>query len=101
MRDGIRTISYDSGSYGTLRNQAIRSFPDTAYWATSAPLHEGDVLLMVDDDSRQGALRFAEQLGGPFLNLNPVPTDLKPHILCTAIDVEDPTASLDLALAVA
>src|SRR5690349_14255752 len=30
-------------------------------------LREADVLLMVDDESRQGALRFAEQLGGPFL----------------------------------
>jgi serine/threonine-protein kinase HipA len=30
-------------------------------------LREADILLMVDDESRQGALRFAEQLGGPFL----------------------------------
>jgi serine/threonine-protein kinase HipA len=35
----------------------------------SAPrsLAEIDYLLMVDDESRQGALRFAEQEGGPFL----------------------------------
>jgi serine/threonine-protein kinase HipA len=30
-------------------------------------LNEGDILLMVDDEARQGALRFAEQEGGPFL----------------------------------
>jgi serine/threonine-protein kinase HipA len=31
------------------------------------PLSEIDCLLGVDDETRQGALRFAEQLGGPFL----------------------------------
>ncbi len=30
-------------------------------------LNEGDILLMVDDEARQGALRFAERQGGPFL----------------------------------
>jgi serine/threonine-protein kinase HipA len=30
-------------------------------------LHEIDYLLLVDDEVRQGALRFAEQAGGPFL----------------------------------
>jgi serine/threonine-protein kinase HipA len=37
----------------------------------------------------------------PAYDLNPVPTDIKPRILTTAIDFEDGTASLDLALAVA
>ena len=31
------------------------------------PLNEIDCLLGVNDETRQGALRFAEQLGGPFL----------------------------------
>lgn len=31
-------------------------------------LYEADVLLMVDDEARQGALRFAETEGGPFLS---------------------------------
>ena len=31
-------------------------------------LHDSDYLLMVNDFSRQGALRFAEQKGGPFLS---------------------------------
>jgi serine/threonine-protein kinase HipA len=34
----------------------------------------------------------------PAYDLNPVPTDIKPRILTTAIDLEDTTASLKLAL---
>ena len=34
---------------------------------TPRALREIDYLLMVDDESRQGALRFAEQEAGPFL----------------------------------
>ena len=30
-------------------------------------LQEIDFLLLVDDEARQGALRFAEREGGPFL----------------------------------
>lgn len=37
----------------------------------------------------------------PAYDLNPVPVDVKPRILCTAINVEDATASVDLALSVA
>jgi serine/threonine-protein kinase HipA len=37
----------------------------------------------------------------PAYDLNPVPTDVKPRILSTAIDLEDGTASLELALGVA
>jgi serine/threonine-protein kinase HipA len=37
----------------------------------------------------------------PAYDLNPVPTDIKPRILTTAIDLEDATASLKLALEVA
>src|SRR5689334_16767590 len=33
----------------------------------------------------------------PAYDLNPVPTDLKPRVLSTAIDLEDGTASLKLA----
>lgn len=35
---------------------------------TPRTLHEIDYLLMVDDEARQGALRFAENRGGPFLS---------------------------------
>jgi serine/threonine-protein kinase HipA len=37
----------------------------------------------------------------PAYDLNPVPADIKPRILTTAIDLDDATASLDLALGVA
>jgi serine/threonine-protein kinase HipA len=35
---------------------------------TPRTLHEIDFLLLVDDEARQGALRFAERDGGPFLS---------------------------------
>jgi len=34
---------------------------------TPRTLQEIDYLLLVDDEARQGALRFAEREGGPFL----------------------------------
>jgi serine/threonine-protein kinase HipA len=37
----------------------------------------------------------------PAYDLNPVPTDIKPRVLTTAIDLEDGTASLETALEVA
>jgi serine/threonine-protein kinase HipA len=37
----------------------------------------------------------------PAYDLNPVPADIKPRVLVTAIDLEDRTASLDLAFEVA
>jgi serine/threonine-protein kinase HipA len=37
----------------------------------------------------------------PAYDLNPVPLDIKPHILSTSISIDDPTASIDLALSVA
>jgi len=37
----------------------------------------------------------------PAYDLNPVPVDIRPRVLATAIDIDDGTASLDLALSVA
>ncbi|MFZ7127848.1 MAG: type II toxin-antitoxin system HipA family toxin [Desulfobacterales bacterium] len=37
----------------------------------------------------------------PAYDLNPVPVDIKPRVLATAIDLDDNTASLDLAVSVA
>jgi serine/threonine-protein kinase HipA len=37
----------------------------------------------------------------PVYDVNPVPTDIKPRVLTTAIDLDSGTASLDLALSVA
>lgn len=57
-----------------------------------------------DDHLRNHGLLYAGSEGwrlSPAYDLNPVPTDIKPRILSTAIDEEDTTASLDLAFGVA
>ena len=56
-----------------------------------------------DDHLRNHGFLYERQLGwtlAPAYDLNPVPTDIKPRILSTAIDFEDNTASLELALSV-
>jgi serine/threonine-protein kinase HipA len=56
----------------------------------------------LDDHLRNHALLYEDQRGwrlSPAYDLNPVPADIKPRILATAISVDrDPTASLELAL---
>jgi serine/threonine-protein kinase HipA len=57
-----------------------------------------------DDHLRNHGFLWAGPAGwrlSPAYDLNPVPTDIKPRILTTAIDLEDGTASLTLALEVA
>ncbi len=57
-----------------------------------------------DDHLRNHGFLWAGPAGwrlSPAYDLNPVPTDIKPRILTTAIDLDDGTASLNLALAVA
>jgi serine/threonine-protein kinase HipA len=58
-----------------------------------------------DDHLRNHGFLYADSGGGwrlaPAYDLNPVPTDIKPRILTTAISYEDGTASLALALSVA
>lgn len=46
------------------------------------------------------SLRRSRRLA-PAYDLNPVPTDIKPRVLTTAIDLEDGTASLERAMEVA
>ena len=58
----------------------------------------------VDDHMRNHGFLFAGSEGwalSPAYDLNPVPVDIKPRILSTAIDEEDQTASLAVALSVA
>lgn len=58
----------------------------------------------VDDHLRNHAFLYRGTAGwrlSPAYDLNPMPTDIKPRILSTAIDLIDPTASLDLAANVA
>src|SRR5436853_5399644 len=57
-----------------------------------------------DDHLRNHGFLYAGQEGwrlSPAYDLNPVPTDIKPRILATAINEDDNTASLALALGVA
>ena len=57
-----------------------------------------------DDHLRNHGFLYAGQNGwhlAPAYDLNPVPTDIKPRTLSTAIDLDDGTASLPLALGVA
>jgi serine/threonine-protein kinase HipA len=61
-----------------LMRRAERRRAERAGQAPRA-LREIDYLLMVDDEARQGALRFAEREGGPFL-AGPGPTRIPPLI---------------------
>ena len=57
-----------------------------------------------DDHLRNHGFLYEDTAGwrlAPAYDLNPVPVDIKPRVLSTAIDLDDPTASLDLALSVA
>ncbi len=57
-----------------------------------------------DDHLRNHGFLWAGPAGwrlSPAYDLNPVPTDIKPRVLTTAIDLEDGTASLRLAFEVA
>lgn len=57
-----------------------------------------------DDHLRNHGFLWAGPAGwrlSPAYDLNPVPTDIKPRVLTTAIDLDDGTASLKLALDVA
>lgn len=58
----------------------------------------------VDDHLRNHAFLYTNMSGwrlSPAYDLNPTPTDIKPRILSTAIDLIDPTACLDIAVDVA
>lgn len=58
----------------------------------------------VDDHLRNHAFLYSGLSGwrlSPAYDLNPIPTDIKPRILSTAIDLIDPSASLDIAVSVA
>ncbi len=57
-----------------------------------------------DDHLRNHGFLYQSAAGwrlAPAYDLNPMPVDVKPRVLCTEIDVGDATASLDLALHVA
>lgn len=73
---------------------------------TARTLQEIDYLLLVDDEARQGALRFAERAGGPFLReegIKRTPPLLELPALLSAAErvVEDKESEDDLRLLLA
>jgi serine/threonine-protein kinase HipA len=57
-----------------------------------------------DDHLRNHGFLYEREKGwrlSPVYDINPTPTEIKPRILTTTIDLDDGTASLDLALSVA
>jgi serine/threonine-protein kinase HipA len=57
-----------------------------------------------DDHLRNHGFLYAGQTGwrlSPAYDMNPVPIDIKPRVLSTAIDPDDPSASIELAFAAA
>jgi serine/threonine-protein kinase HipA len=73
---------------------------------TPRTLHEIDYLLLVDDEARAGALRFAEEQGGPFLREEKItripPLVELPKLLSAAEHVtEDTDTDEDLRLLIA
>lgn len=57
-----------------------------------------------DDHLRNHGFLYNDSAGwrlSPAYDINPVPLDIKPRVLSTAIDLDDATASLELALQVA
>lgn len=54
-----------------------------------------------DDHLRNHGFLYGSHEGwrlSPAYDLNPVPVDIRPRVLSTAIDMDDPTASIELAL---
>ena len=57
----------------------------------------------VDDHLRNHAFLYSDTTGwtlSPAYDLNPTPTDIKPRLLSTTIDLIDPSASIELAFTV-
>jgi serine/threonine-protein kinase HipA len=74
--------------------------------ATPRTLQEIDFLLLVDDEARQGALRFAEKEGGPFLQeegVRRIPPLVELPALLSAAEhvIEDTDTEEDLRLLIA
>jgi len=54
-----------------------------------------------DDHLRNHGFLYGSHQGwrlSPAYDINPVPVDIRPRVLSTSIDLDDPTASIDLAL---
>jgi len=117
-REGGRRIPFLSAlSMLGARGGEARSYLDIAdaLRRYGAAMHEDQVQLWrrivfsilisnTDDHLRNHAFLYIGQDGwrlSPAYDMNPVPLDVRPHVLSTAIDLDDTTASLDLAFEVA
>ena len=96
-----------TGAGATFPAPVYAKWADAYNKATGQPavltLREIDFLLMVDDEARQGALRFAEQPGGPFLrepDANRIPPLLELPRLLSATEriIDDKGTDEDLRL---
>ncbi|HEY6392768.1 MAG TPA: HipA domain-containing protein [Bryobacteraceae bacterium] len=99
------------GQVGNLRRIGNPPCVDSGinYWPIDnrplwRPIVFNVLISNTDDHLRNHAFLYAGNEGwrlSPAYDLNPSPVDLKPRILSTTIDMEDGTASLDLAISVA
>jgi serine/threonine-protein kinase HipA len=78
--------------------------PKEDMWALWRRIAFNILISNTDDHLRNHGFLWAGPEGwrlSPAYDLNPVPTDIKPRVLSTAIDFDDGTASLKLAMEVA
>jgi len=117
-RDGVTRIPFVSalGMIGAQDNE-VRSYLELADVLRRQGARPADdlrrlwrrmvftiLISNVDDHLRNHGFLYTGNEGwvlSPAYDLNPVPVDVKPRVLSTAIDEQDPTASLELALSVA
>jgi serine/threonine-protein kinase HipA len=117
-RDGVRRIPFLSAmSMLGARDNQTRSYleiVDALRQHGAAPLEDVRALWRrmvfnilisnTDDHLRNHGFLYEGQAGwrlSPAYDLNPVPVDIKPRILSTAVNEDDATASLALAMGVA
>lgn len=115
--EGTRIPFVSSMSMLNARDNEQRSymeFVDVLRQVGSAPVEDMRMLWRrivlsilisnTDDHLRNHGFLFNDPAGwrlSPAYDINPVPIDIKPRVLSTAIDLDDATASLELAFQVA
>lgn len=117
-RDGERRIPFLSGlSMMGLKDGEHGSYPELVDALTQFGAKASDdaaelfrrmvlniLISNVDDHLRNHGFLWRGKAGwtlSPVYDLNPVPTDVKPRILSTNIDLDEATCDIDLALSVA
>jgi serine/threonine-protein kinase HipA len=117
-RDGAQRIPFLSGlSMMGLKDGQHGSYPELVDALTQFGARASDdaaelfrrmvlniLISNVDDHLRNHGFLWRDKAGwtlSPVYDLNPVPTDVKPRILTTNIDLDEATCDIDLALSVA